>query len=648
MSNTSNISNNDATIAIKRLIKQLNYWTEKYDEGKPEISDTEWDKEYFKLKELEEKTGIILADSPTQDIHYELKTALTKVKHNHLMLSLDKTKDWQEFIEYFGNKDVVGMLKLDGLTASLLYENGQLISAETRGDGEIGEDITHNIKTVQGIPLSIPYKKRLIIDGEVICTNKDFEPFKEEYKNNRNFASGSIRLLDSKECKKRNLTFVAWNVVEGLSNSVMDNFYQLINYGFKTTPFISSFDLDAKEFLLSQAEKLGYPIDGLVGRFNDIEYGKSLGETNHHARAAFAFKFKDEEIDTELLDIEWGMGRTGVLTPVAIFTPVELEGTTVSRASLHNISVMDSLWKGDWYKGLTVTVFKSNQIIPQIAKVTKEEGKELIKLKMPKLCPKCGGETEVITSESGVKQLICTNPACQAKLINQLDHFCGKKGMDIKGLSKATLEKLINWGWITKISDIYYLKEHKKEWMEKDGFGEKSVINILTAIENSKICKLENFISALGIPLIGKAVAKEIVKYFPTWNDFYEALGDGEWSALDGFGEEMEKSLNTFDYTIACEIEKLLTFEVPIKIEEKVTFKDLVFCVTGKLKTFKNRDAIKSYIEDLGGKVTGSVSKNTNYLINNDIDSTSSKNKRAKELGIPIITEEQLKQMVDI
>ena len=648
MSNTSNISNNDATIAIKRLIKQLNYWTEKYDEGKPEISDTEWDKEYFKLKELEEKTGIILADSPTQDIHYELKTALTKVKHNHLMLSLDKTKDWQEFIEYFCNKDVVGMLKLDGLTASLLYENGQLISAETRGDGEIGEDITHNIKTVQGIPLSIPYKKRLIIDGEVICTNKDFEPFKEEYKNNRNFASGSIRLLDSKECKKRNLTFVAWNVVEGLSNSVMDNFYQLINYGFKTTPFISSFDLDAKEFLLSQAEKLGYPIDGLVGRFNDIEYGKSLGETNHHARAAFAFKFKDEEIDTELLDIEWGMGRTGVLTPVAIFTPVELEGTTVSRASLHNISVMDSLWKGDWYKGLTVTVFKSNQIIPQIAKVTKEEGKELIKLKMPKLCPKCGGETEVITSESGVKQLICTNPACQAKLINQLDHFCGKKGMDIKGLSKATLEKLINWGWITKISDIYYLKEHKKEWMEKDGFGEKSVINILTAIENSKICKLENFISALGIPLIGKAVAKEIVKYFPTWNDFYEALGDGEWSALDGFGEEMEKSLNTFDYTIACEIEKLLTFEVPIKIEEKVTFKDLVFCVTGKLKTFKNRDAIKSYIEDLGGKVTGSVSKNTNYLINNDIDSTSSKNKRAKELGIPIITEEQLKQMVDI
>lgn len=648
MSNASVINNNDATIAIKRLVKQLNYWTEKYDEGKPEISDTEWDKEYFKLKELEEKTGIILADSPTQDIHYELKTALTKVKHNHLMLSLDKTKDWQEFIEYFGNKDVVGMLKLDGLTVSLLYENGQLISAETRGDGEIGEDITHNIKTVQGIPLSIPYKKRLIIDGEVICTNKDFEPFKEEYKNNRNFASGSIRLLDSKECKKRNLTFVAWNVVEGLSNSVMDNFYQLINYGFKTTPCTSSFDLDAKEFLLSQAEKLGYPIDGLVGRFNDIEYGKSLGETNHHARAAFAFKFKDEEIDTELLDIEWGMGRTGVLTPVAIFTPVELEGTTVSRASLHNISVMDSLWKGDWYKGLTVTVFKSNQIIPQIAKVTKEEEKELIKLEMPKLCPKCGSETEVITSESGVKQLICTNPACQAKLINQLDHFCGKKGMDIKGLSKATLEKLINWGWIAKISDIYYLKEHKKEWMEKDGFGEKSVINILTAIEDSKICKLENFISALGIPLIGKAVAKEIVKYFPTWNDFYEALGDGEWSALDGFGEEMEKSLNTFDYTVACEIEKLLTFEVPIKIEEKITFKGLVFCVTGKLKTFKNRDAIKSYIEDLGGKVTGSVSKNTNYLINNDIDSTSSKNKRAKELGIPIITEEQLKQMVDI
>lgn len=632
---------------MKQLIQLLNDWTNKYDAGYPVVSDIEWDKNYFELKALEEETGICLMGSPTQNIHYEFKTSLTKVKHNHPMLSLDKTKDWQEFIEYFENKDVVGMPKLDGLTVSLVYENGKIISAETRGDGEIGEDVTHNILTVQGVPYIIPYKERLIIDGEIICTDKDFEPFKEEYKNNRNFASGSIRLLNANECRKRKLTFVVWNVVEGLESTVIKNFTTLRKLGFTVPPWTSSFDWDARDFLVNSCKELGYPIDGLVGRFNDIEYGTSLGSTSHHARAAYAFKFSDAEVDTELLDIEWGMGRTGVLTPVAIFEPVELEGTTVSRASLHNISVMNSLWKDNWYKGLTVTVFKSNQIIPQISKVTKEEEKKLIKLEMPKLCPECGGETKVVTSESGVKQLICTNPACQAKLINQLDHFCGKKGMDIKGLSKATLEKLINWGWVNKITDIYSLNKYKKEWIDKEGFGEKSVTNILQAIENSKICKLENFISALGIPLIGKTVAKEIVKYFATWDDFISAVGDGQWSALDGFGPEMEKTLNSFDFSIAKEVEPYLTFEKIVIKNEDVTLKGLTFCVTGKLKEFKNRDTIKSYIEDLGGKVTGSVSGNTNYLINNDINSTSAKNKTAQKLGIPIITEEQLKKMID-
>lgn len=632
---------------MKQLIQLLNDWTNKYDAGYPVVSDIEWDKNYFELKALEEETGICLMGSPTQNIHYEFKTSLTKVKHNHPMLSLDKTKDWQEFIEYFENKDVVGMPKLDGLTVSLVYENGKIISAETRGDGEIGEDVTHNILTVQGVPYIIPYKERLIIDGEIICTDKDFEPFKEEYKNNRNFASGSIKLLNANECRKRKLTFVVWNVVEGLESTVIKNFTTLKKLGFTVPPWTSSFDWDARDFLVNSCKELGYPIDGLVGRFNDIEYGTSLGSTSHHARAAYAFKFSDAEVDTELLDIEWGMGRTGVLTPVAIFEPVELEGTTVSRASLHNISVMNSLWKDNWYKGLTVTVFKSNQIIPQISKVTKEEEKKLIKLEMPKLCPECGGETKVVTSESGVKQLICTNPACQAKLINQLDHFCGKKGMDIKGLSKATLEKLINWGWVNKITDIYSLNKYKKEWIDKEGFGEKSVTNILQAIENSKICKLENFISALGIPLIGKTVAKEIVKYFATWDDFISAVGDGQWSALDGFGPEMEKALNSFDFSIAKEVEPYLTFEKIVIKNEDITLKGLTFCVTGKLKEFKNRDAIKSYIEDLGGKVTGSVSGNTNYLINNDINSTSAKNKTAQKLGIPIITEEQLKKMID-
>ena len=635
---------------MKQLIQLLNDWTNKYDAGYPVVSDIEWDKNYFELKALEEETGICLMGSPTQNIHYEFKTSLTKVKHNHPMLSLDKTKDWQEFIEYFENKDVVGMPKLDGLTVSLVYENGKIISAETRGDGEIGEDVTHNILTVQGVPYIIPYKERLIIDGEIICTDKDFEPFKEEYKNNRNFASGSIRLLNANECRKRKLTFVVWNVVEGLESTVIKNFTTLKKLGFTVPPWTSSFDWDARDFLVNSCKELGYPIDGLVGRFNDIEYGTSLGSTSHHARAAYAFKFSDAEVDTELLDIEWGMGRTGVLTPVAIFEPVELEGTTVSRASLHNISVMNSLWKDNWYKGLTVTVFKSNQIIPQISKVTKEEEKKLIKLEMPKLCPECGGETKVVTSESGVKQLICTNPACQAKLINQLDHFCGKKGMDIKGLSKATLEKLINWGWVNKITDIYSLNKYKKEWIDKEGFGEKSVTNILQAIENSKICKLENFISALGIPLIGKTVAKEIVKYFATWDDFISAVGDGQWSALDGFGPEMEKALNSFDFSIAKEVEPYLTFEkIVIKNEES---KDLPFygkkiVITGRLQLIQNRQKLINIVEKNGGKIINSVSKNTSILINNDINSNSLKNKKAKELGIPIITEQDfLKQCI--
>ena len=636
---------------MKQLIQLLNNWTDKYDAGCPVVSDIEWDKNYFELKALEEETGICLMGSPTQHIHYDFKTSLTKVKHNHPMLSLDKTKDWQEFIEYFGNKDVVGMPKLDGLTVSLVYENGKIFSAETRGDGEIGEDVTHNILTVQGVPYIIPYKERLVIDGEIICTNKDFKPFKEEYKNNRNFASGSIRLLNANECRKRKLTFVVWNVVEGLESTVIKNFATLEKLGFTVPPWTSSFDWDARDFLVNSCKELGYPIDGLVGRFNDIEYGTSLGSTSHHARAAYAFKFSDAEVDTELLDIEWGMGRTGVLTPVAIFEPVELEGTTVSRASLHNISVMDSLWKGDWYKGLTVTVFKSNQIIPQISKVENHITAENIAvLHPPKICPECGSATEVATSESGVKQLICTNPACQAKLINQLDHFCGKKGMDIKGLSKATLEKLINWGWVNKITDIYSLNKYEKEWIDKEGFGEKSVTNILQAIENSKICKLENFISALGIPLIGKTVAKEIVKYFATWDDFISAVGDGQWSALDGFGPEMEKALNSFDFSIAKEVEPYLTFEkIVIKNEES---KDLPFygkkiVITGRLQLIQNRQKLIDIVEKNGGKIINSVSKNTSILINNDINSNSLKNKKAKELGIPIITEQDfLKQCI--
>lgn len=632
---------------MELLVDRLNEATKAYDAGEPIMDDYTWDNMYYTLVDMENMYNFRLSNSPTQTISYEVVSQLEKRQHNHPMLSLDKTKDWNEFLRYFSsidaNKDVVGMVKLDGLTCSLRYVDGNLVSAETRGDGEIGEDILHNAKVIRNIPKWIDYTDELIIDGEIICKYADFEPFSNEYKNPRNFAAGTIRLLDANECARRNLSFIAWNVVKSHCTTVIDNFNLLENLGFEITPWTSSFDWDAKEFLVNEADKFGYPIDGLVGRFNDIEFGTGLGSTGHHARAAFAFKFYDEEYETELLDIEWSMGRTGVLTPVAVFEPLDIDGSVVERASLHNLSIMEELL-GSAYKYQKVKVFKANAIIPQISEAEFQlVGTEVEHIIYPKVCPICGQPTERSMSDSGVENLVCSNPHCEGKFINQLDHYCGKSGFDIKGLSIATLEKLLDWGWINRFEDLYTLKNYREGWIQKPGFGVKSVDKILDAIEASRNCEFDSVIAAFGIPLIGRTIAKDLTKRFATYDDFRNAIDDGfDFSSFDGYGYEMNKALISFDYTQMDKIvHKYLNINYPQLTTDVVnTLENITVVITGKLTNFKNRDALKAEIESRGGKVAGSVSGNTDYLINNDTTSNSAKNVAAKKLEIPIISEQ--------
>ena len=636
---------------IQELIEYLNYHTELYDTCQPCISDAEWDEKYFELKKLEEESGIIFYNSPTQTVHYNVVNSLNKVRHNHQMLSLDKTKEAKEIFNYFldDSQAYLVMCKMDGLTCSLMYEDGKLISAETRGDGETGEDILHNAKVIKSIPQSIPYEGRLIVDGEIICRKNDFEKFAKDYKNPRNFAAGSIRLLEAIECEKRNLTFVAWDVIEGIEDhdSLSFKLNNLDDWGFITVPRIrrieSSIDIIEKdiEYMAEIANKFNYPIDGVVFKFDDIEYGRSLGNTGHHFKNAIAYKFADELYETELINIEWSMGRTGILSPVAIFKPIDIDGSTVERASLHNISIINEIFgEAGPAVGQKIEVFKANMIIPQIKSAKKIDYDDAIYLETPDICPICGGETEIRRDISSTF-LACTNPACSGKLINRLDHFCGKKGLDIKGLSKATLEKLIDWGWVSSFSDLFQLAYHTNDWTNKAGFGQKSVMNILTAIDEGSICNLDKFIAALGIPLIGSTASKTLVKYYPTWEAFRYAIDQNEdFTKIDGFGYEMNKAIHSYNYTEAdILVECYISFNETVESSNENILDGKIFVITGKLSHFKNRDALKELIESLGGKVTGSVSKNTNFLINNDVQSTSSKNATAIKLGIPVLSE---------
>lgn len=628
------------------LIDQLNMATEQYDKGQPIMTDVEWDNLYFSLQTLEREAGYALPNSPTQKIIYQVVNKLNKVQHNHAMLSLDKTKDLENIKAFLGNNIWVAMMKLDGLTCSLTYENGKLVAAETRGNGEIGEDILHNALVIKSIPKRIPFLDRLVVDGEIICTEKDFEKFKNEYKNSRNFAAGSIRLLDSKECESRNLSFVVWDVVEGFpqNNSFADRLLVANTLGFYTVPTYLPKGQTLEELVsLIQlvAHNIGYPIDGVVFKFNDVEYGKSLGQTSHHFKNAMAYKFYDETYETHLLDIEWTIGRTGILTPVAVFEAIDIDGSTVERASLYNVSVMQNTLGNRPWIGQKLRVFKANMIIPQIewAEEDNEETHEYVH--MIEKCPICGTGIE-ITENNGSIFAFCANPNCEGKLVNKLDHFLGKKGLDIKGISKATLGKLIDWGWITCLSDVFKLNQHRDEWISKPGFGAKSVDKILKSIEDGKHTTLEKFISSLGIPFIGQTISKDLVKEISSYEEFRDkAQSKFDFSQYPGFAGAKTLAIWNYDFTEADRIYPYLTFEEKEEITTKENLKGITVCITGKLNLYKNRAAMQAEIEAAGGKVASSVSKNTNYLINNDSTSTSSKNLTAQKLGVKILTEQE-------
>ncbi len=629
------------------LIEKLNYHTKLYDEGHPQIEDSAWDAMYFKLQKLEEDTGITFADSPTQHISYDVINILNKVTHNHPMLSLQKTKNVDEVDTFLGQQDGIAMLKMDGLTCSITYENGQLIRAETRGNGIIGEDITHNIKFVKGVPLTIPQLQTTVVDGEVICTYDDFTDFENDYKNPRNFASGSIRLLDAKLSAQRKLTFVAWDCIEGINySSLSDKLITLDTLGFITVPFVfvpynSNRKIDSIINLMQNiAQDHAYPIDGVVFKYDDCKYYQSLGATEHHFRGGLAFKFYDEEYETKLRGIEWSIGKTGILTPVAKFDPIETEESIIERASLHNLNIMRQVL-GNPYAGQKIKVIKANQIIPQVIWGEKIEPNPFGYWAPPTKCPICNGNTFIKDDF-----LYCENPACEGKLINKLDHFAGKKGLEIKGLSEATLEKLISWGWINSIKDLFNLRQYEQEWTEQPGFGPKSVSNILAAIDRSCNCELWRFISALGIPLIGSTYAKQIAKTINTWHDFRELIEKGfNFAEWDNFGPEMNDALYKFNFTEADEIELKYLNIINTLVNQTVENSNLAgktIVITGKLINYKNRDLLKADIEAHGGKVGSSITSKTDFLVNNDITSTSSKNVKAKQLDIPIITENEL------
>lgn len=648
---------------IEELIDLLNTSTILYNEGFPTLSDEEWDKNYFKLQQLEKEIKEFKPNSPTQTIPFTFVTELKKVKHNHFMLSLDKTKDINIIKNFIKDKKWVAMAKMDGLTCSLRYLNGKLASAETRGNGVEGEDVTHNAMVIPSIPKEIDYKSELIVDGEIICTYKNFKNFSDTYRNPRNFASGSIRLLNSKECADRGLTFVAWDVIKGFieKETLTEKIIKLRQYHFITVPLtienkITPTIEEAIDMLKIRSQLLSFPIDGIVFKYNNIKEYNAAGRTDHHFKGGLCLKFYDETYSTKLKTIEWSMGRTGILTPVAVFDPVNIDGTEVTRASLHNINIMKDILGPCAYIGESLEVYKSNMIIPQIYsagpkmtyKEVKEQGKEAAN-DLIDYCPICGSYLSTVI-ENEIERVYCDNPLCSGKLVNRLDYFCGKKGLDVKGLSKATLEKLIEWGWVTNIEDLFKLSNYRQEWINKAGFGSTSVDKILNAIEASKECTSAQFLTALGIPFIGKVASEAIMKKFKTYNIFREAIKtkSSELYNIGGIGEVMIENLLNYDYS---EADKIFNNYIKEKENNQISndlLKDKIFCITGKTQIYKNRDALAEVIKSYGGKVTSSVTSKTTYLINNDIKSTSSKNETAKKLHIPIINENEFLTLITL
>ena len=642
----------DKSKRIKELVEILNKASKAYYQDAKEImTNFEYDQLYDELVSLEKETGIVLANSPTVNVGYEVLSELPKEKHASPMLSLDKTKEVDELVSFVGDKEAVLSWKLDGLTIVLTYNNGTLEKAVTRGNGTVGEVVTANAKTFKNVPVSIPYKGRLVLRGEAVIKYSDFEEINKtiedadsKYKNPRNLCSGSVRQLDSSVTADRNVRFIAFALIESdddLGNSVNGQLNWLDEQGFETVERKMSNASNMHEnveYFAKAIQTYDYPSDGLVLVFDDIEYGLSLGTTAKFPRNGIAFKWQDEIASTKLKYIEWSASRTGLINPVAVFDPVELEGTTVSRASVHNVSIVEELELG---VGDEIEVYKANMIIPQIAENKTKSGT----VEIPEVCPVCGEKTE-IKNELGVKTLHCVNSNCPAKNIKKFTLFVTRNALNIEGLSEETLEKFVDAGFIHEFADIYHLDKYKEEIVTMEGFGEKSYDNIIASVEASRKAEPAAVLYGLGIPHIGVSNAKMLCKAFDQDLDKVRNATVDDLVVIDGMAEK--RAVPFVEYFQNKEnsdaLDRLLDELEIIKpeVSGEQNMDGLSFVITGSLNSFENRDALKRYIEDRGGSAKGTVSKATNYLINNDINSNSSKNKKAKELGIEIITEEEV------
>lgn len=649
----------DSTSRMKELVALLNKASEVYYQGKDDImSNFEYDQLYEELEKLERDTGMVLAGSPTARVGYEVLSALPKETHPSPMLSLDKTKETDQLVSWLGSKEGLLSWKMDGLTIVLAYEDGKLVKAVTRGNGQVGEVITNNAKVFKNIPLEIPCKSHLVLRGEAVISYSEFERInqlldeEEQYKNPRNLCSGSVRQLNNEITAKRNVEFYAFALVEAdgldFGNSQENKMKFLEGQGFDIVEYkmVNAGNIvDTVKWFQDKITSNNFPSDGLVLIYEDIAYGDSLGRTAKFPRNSIAFKWADEIADTKLLGIEWSASRTGLINPIAIFEPVELEGTTVSRASVHNLSIMEQLQLGE---GDIIQVYKANMIIPQIAQnLTRSSN-----IKAPSECPVCGKKTSV-HEENGVKVLVCENEECLAKKIKSISHFVSRDAMNIDGMSEATIEKLVEKGLLHGLAGLFTLSKYKDEITEMEGFGKRSFEKLVQAAENAKKTTVAKFVYSLGIPNIGLSNAKMVCKYMD--NDFERVrhASKEELVEIDGIGEVIAESFANFfeepgNNKIVDDLLEVIEFEKEETNPEEEDMAGINFVITGKVNIFANRNSVKEIIEARGGKVTGSVTSKTNFLINNDVLSNSSKNKKAKELDIPIITEEEFIKRFDI
>ena len=657
------------TIAAR--VEELNKASEAYyNTGQSIMSDAEFDNKLEELRQWEEESGIVLANSPTHNVGAIVLDNIDKVTHESPMLSLAKCHSAEEVEQFAKGHTLVGSIKLDGLTCRLIFKDGELVRAESRGNGTIGNIITDHVKQFLNVPLHINKEGTYIIDGEALIKTDDFEELNknDEYKTPRNLASGTLGGLDTSVVKDRKLYWYAWEVVKGDSdNSFYKRLLNAQNLGFDVVP---CYNITINEFnqlqthidnFINIAEKENLPQDGVVFKFEDVEYGKSLGSTSHHFNNGIAFKVFNESVESELINIEYTMGKTGTLTPTAVFKPVEIEDTIVERASLHNISVMKEIMGRPWV-GQHVGVIKSNLIIPQIRWAEQFDSSKFDDLVLyvsyihiPDKCPICGQPTKIV-KDNNSEVLVCTNDNCKGKLLGKLSHAVSRDALNIDGLSEATIEKFINLGWLNSIKDIYYLSVHENEMKALEGFGKRSVEKLLNSIEKSRKTSLERFLYSLSIPLLGKSASMMIadsVDYdFDTFISEMTIKGAEYFRYLPGIGDTLISSLNAYWKNHCSDILQLsneFTFETQKSIMSETTneLENKTFVITGSVNHYQNRDALKADIEAHGGKVVGSISSKVNYLINNDINSTSSKNKKAKSLNIPIISEDEFLSMLN-